>query len=130
MMKVFSAAIVLLAGLVATASAGERGATISKSNLSGFGFASMTQMSDNDGLAVRGMGTKASAWGSGSATYNSPNGTATSSNGYRASSQNKRGDSLAAGANVSLAGEAWSGRHGKTNFIVIGAAGGSVAYAK
>src|SRR5262245_11248776 len=124
MMKVISAAVVLLAGFVATASAGE----ISKSALGSMGFSSMQKMSDNDGLAVRGKGTSASVWGSGTANFWSRSGNATETTGYQASSQHKRSSSTALGANIALAGKV-SGSDSGFRFTVIGAAGGSFASA-
>ena len=61
--RIFSAATLVLCALVASASAGE----ISKSTLSSMGLGSMQQLSDNDGLAIRGMGTSAAVWGEGTA---------------------------------------------------------------
>ena len=74
------AATVLAATLVASASAGEH--AVSKSTLNSMGFSSVQVMSDVDGLAVRGKGTYASVWGSGSAIFGNGNGGNASANGY------------------------------------------------
>jgi len=91
------AALVVLAGMVASASAAER---VSKSTLSSMGLGSMQLMSDSDGLAIRGKGTSASVWGEGTANYRGQ----TSTNGYHASSSHYSGSSSAVGANISVAG--------------------------
>jgi hypothetical protein len=59
------AAVVVAASLVSSASAGDRVAPVSKSVLSSMGLGGMQQMTDSEGLAVRGKGTSAQAWGSG-----------------------------------------------------------------
>ena len=112
------AAAVILAGFVASASAGE----ISKSTLKSMGLGGMQQLSDSDGLAVRGKGTSASVWGQGTANFF---GGTTSTNGYAASADHHHSSSFAVGANVSAAGVVSS--HG---FILAVAGGASVAYAK
>jgi hypothetical protein len=53
-MKSFAMASALLLFLAATASAGDL--AVSESTLKGMGLAGMQQLSDEDGLAVRGMG--------------------------------------------------------------------------
>ena len=88
------AAAVLFAGMIASASAGERAASVSKSTLGSMGLGGMHQMSDNDGLAVRGKGTSASVWGSGIATIH---GTATQTSGYSASASHPFGSASANG---------------------------------
>lgn len=94
--QILSAALVALTALVASASAGE----VSKSTLAGMGLGSMQQMSDNDGLAIRGKGTNASVWGEGTANYQGQ----TSTNGYVAEAKHRHGSSSALGKNVSFAG--------------------------
>ena len=94
--RIFSAATLVLCALVASASAGE----ITKSTLSSMGLGSMQQLSDNDGLAIRGMGTSAAVWGSGTANYQGQ----TSTNGYEAGASHRHGSSSAQGKNVSFAG--------------------------
>lgn len=94
---------------------------LSKSTLGNMGLGGMSQLSDNDGLVIRGKGTSASVWGQSTAHVNG----ASSSNGYVASSSHYHGSSLAAGANISAA--ASYSHHG----LNIAAAGGaSFAYAK
>ena len=115
-LRVIAAALVLFAGFALSASAGE----ISKSALSSMGFSSLQKMSDNDGLAIRGMGgksgTHAAVWGSGTANFASPAGNATETTGYEAGSQHKHTARPALGGNIALAGQASSGRHGSINF--------------
>lgn len=94
--RIFSAATLVLCALVASASAGE----INKSTLKNMGLGSMQQLSDNDGLAIRGKGTSASVWGEGTATYQGQ----TSTNGYQAAASHRHGSSSAEGKNVSFAG--------------------------
>jgi hypothetical protein len=59
-----SMALVLFA---ATAAAGDL--AVSKSTLSSMGLQTMQQMTDSDGLAVRGKGTFAGVWGGSQATW-------------------------------------------------------------
>ena len=94
--RILSAAVVALTALVASASAAE----VSKSTLVGMGLGSMQQLSDNDGLAIRGMGTSAAVWGQGTANYEGQ----TSTNGYEAAASHRKGYSSAEGKNVSFAG--------------------------
>jgi hypothetical protein len=94
--RIICAATVVLTSMVALASANE----VSKSTLSGMGLGSMQQLSDNDGLAIRGKGTSASVWGEGTANYQGQ----TSTNGYQAASSHHKGPSSAEGKNVSFAG--------------------------
>jgi hypothetical protein len=91
------AALVVVASMAVSASAAD---AISKSTLSSMGFSSMQQISDTDGLAIRGKGTSASVWGESTATYRGQ----TSTNGYSATASHKHGSSSAAGANLSVAG--------------------------
>ena len=60
-MKNFAFACAAVMLFAATAKAGDL--AVSKSTLGSMGLGSMQQMSDNDGLAVRGKGTQASVWG-------------------------------------------------------------------
>lgn len=66
-MKKLALALVLVAGIAASASAADR--AVSKSTLSSMGLSSMQVMSDTDGLAVRGKGTFAFTWGGSSANF-------------------------------------------------------------
>jgi hypothetical protein len=91
------AALVICAGLVASASAAEH---VSKSTLSSMGLGSVQQMSDNDGLAIRGKGTSASVWGEGTANFKGQ----TSTNGYQAAASHHNSSSSALGGNISAAG--------------------------
>jgi hypothetical protein len=56
-LTVICSAIVICAGIAANASAAERAVSVPKSTLASMGFASAHQLSDSDGLAVRGKGT-------------------------------------------------------------------------
>ena len=56
-LTVICSAIVICAGIAADASAAERAVSVPKSTLASMGFASAHQLSDSDGLAVRGKGT-------------------------------------------------------------------------
>jgi hypothetical protein len=60
-MKNVAIAGVVLMFFAATAAAGEL--SVSKSTLGSMGLASMQQMSDSEGLAVRGKGTFSNVWG-------------------------------------------------------------------
>jgi hypothetical protein len=122
------AALVVLAGMVASASAAER--TVSKSTLSSMGLGSMQLMSDNDGLAIRGKGqmgggsgTSASVWGEGTANYRGQ----TSTNGYQASSHHSSGPSSAVGGNISVAGtvKVYVNNNGFSVHANLGVAGGA-----
>jgi hypothetical protein len=75
----------------------------SRDTLAAMGLGSMTVMSDEEGLAVRGHGYKGgssvSVFGASFATINGPNGGAHSENGYQADGKHKAG-----GQNKSYAG--------------------------
>ncbi len=118
-LRVLCAATVVLSAIAASVSAGE----VSKSTLNSMGFANMSQLSDNDGLAVRGKGTSASVWGSGTANYLGQ----TSSNGYQAAADHHYGSSSAAGGNVSFAGviHGYANNNGFAVHGVVGIAGGT-----
>jgi hypothetical protein len=118
-LPVLCAATVVLSAIAASASAGE----VSKSTLNSMGFANMSQLSDNDGLAVRGKGTSASVWGAGTANYLGQ----TSTNGYTASASNHYGSSNAAGGNVSFGGviHGVANNNGFSVHGMIGIAGGT-----
>jgi len=92
----FACAAVML--FAATASAAE---PVAKSTLSSMGLGSMQQMSDNDGLAVRGKGTSASVWGSSSANFFGQS----SNNNYAASASWIGKSSNAVGSSFSFAGK-------------------------
>ena len=64
-LRILTAATVVLVSFAALASA----ADVSKSTLIGMGFGNMQQMSDTDGLAIRGKGTSASVWGESNVAY-------------------------------------------------------------
>ncbi len=125
--RIVCAAAVLFAGMIASASAGERAASVSKSTLGSMGLGGMHQMSDNDGLAVRGKGTSASVWGSGIATIH---GTATQTSGYSASASHPFGSSSAIGGNSNLVNVTHGSVGGSVSFLVVTAIGGSFASAK
>ena len=120
-LRVLCAATVVLSAIAASASAGE----VSKSTLSSMGLGQMQQLSDNDGLAVRGMGlsTSASVWGAGTANYLGQ----TSTNGYTASATNHHGSSNAAGGNVSFGGviHGFANNNGFAVHGIVGIAGGT-----
>jgi hypothetical protein len=90
-------ALVVIVSMLASASAADH---VSKSTLSSMGLGSMQSISDNDGLAIRGMGTSAGVWGQGTANY----GGQTSTNGYEAYSSHRKGSAAAEGKNLSFAG--------------------------
>ncbi len=81
------AALVVVASMAVSASAAD---AISKSTLSSMGFGSMQQISDTDGLAIRGKGTYASVWGESTANFKGQ----TSTNGYQAGASHKHGSSM------------------------------------
>jgi hypothetical protein len=95
-LRILTAATVVLASFAAVASA----ADVSKSTLNGMGFGNMQQLSDTDGLAIRGKGTTASVWGESTANY----GGQTSTNGYSATASHHHSAASAQGKNVSFAG--------------------------
>lgn len=94
--RILTAATVVLASFAAVASA----ADVSKSTLHGMGFGNMQQISDTDGLAIRGKGTSASVWGESTANYRGQ----TSTNGYSAIGSHSHTPSSAQGKNLSVAG--------------------------
>jgi hypothetical protein len=112
-------ATALVASLVASASAGDRVVSVSKSTLASMGFGSASVMSDVDGLAVRGKGwhpssptvtTTASVSGSSTANYYGHKGDSTSTNQYSASSNHTDGGGAGAtGSSQSYAGQLWGG---------------------
>jgi hypothetical protein len=121
-------ATVLFVGMVGSASAAERAISIPASTLTSMGLGGAHQMSDNAGLAIRGMGdfgTSASVWGESTATK----GDNTSTNGYKAASTHHRGEASASGKNLSFAGSA-SGTLTNVHFHVNVAGGFSSAMAK
>jgi hypothetical protein len=111
------AALVIAASLVASASAADR--AVSKSTLSSMGLSSMRQLSDADGLAIRGKGTSASVWGESTASFPGQ----TSTNGYQAAADHHHSSSSAAGGSISAAGVVTGGHHGVS--FVVGVAGGA-----
>jgi hypothetical protein len=115
-------AAMLVAGMVGSASAAD---SVPTSTLASMGFGSAHQMSDNDGLTVRGMGTSASVWGTSTATK----GDNTSTNGYAAAASHHHGSSTANGKNLSFAGSV-SGSPNSIHFHINVAGGSSSAFAK
>lgn len=117
------AALVVVASMVSTVSAAD---AISKSTLASMGLGSMQVMSDNDGLAVRGLGyrgTYATVWGESTANYQGQ----TSTNGYEAGAKHKYGPSSAEGKNLSVAGTVklkYSSEYGIYLKANLGVAGG------
>ena len=113
-------ALVVIVSMVASASAADH---VSKSTLSSMGLGSMQLISDSDGLAIRGMGTSASVWGSSTANYY---GGQTSSNGYDAAASHRHGGSSAEGKNLSFAGKVSIkyNHHGLSVRANLGVAGG------
>lgn len=67
-MKSFAIAFSLMMVCAATASAGD---AVSKSALGSMGLGGMQEMSDADGMAVRGKGVSAAVWGGSQAQFNS-----------------------------------------------------------
>jgi hypothetical protein len=100
---VICAATLLVAGMAFTASAAD---SVPANTLSSMGFGSVSVMSDDAGLTVRGKGSFATVWGSSSAVYGNRNGIATSNNNYAAGAANKWGGSSANGGSTSYAGNA------------------------
>ncbi len=124
---------VLAAGLVSSAKADD----VSKSTLDAMGFGNATIMSDEDGLAIRGKGTRAEVWGNSTASYWDRTGAGSASNGYSAKSRSYRGSSLAKGGSDSYAGRVKEssksyGRHTSTRSFstLIISGGGAFAFAK
>ena len=95
--RILTAATVVLASFAAVASA----ADVSKSTLHGMGLGNMQQISDTDGLAIRGKGTSASVWGESTANFRGQ----TSTNGYSATASHSHGTARAHGKNLSFAGK-------------------------
>ena len=94
--RILTAATIVLASFATVASA----ADVSKSTLNAMGFGNMQQMSDSDGLAIRGKGTTASVWGESTANFRGQ----TSTNGYSATASWANAPANAHGANLSVAG--------------------------
>jgi hypothetical protein len=112
------AALMLFA---ATASAAE---PVAKSTLSSMGLGSMQQMSDNDGMAVRGKGTFANVWGSSSANFYGQS----SNNNYEAGASWLGKSSNAVGSSFSFAGKVQiSGAADPTGFAIQGSIAGGFA---
>jgi hypothetical protein len=125
---IICAALVIFAGIAATASAGEQVGSVSKSTMASMGFASAHQLSDADGLAVRGKGTSASVMGTSTANYDGRHGDATSTNAYMASADHRHDGSSANGSSLSFAGNV-SGSVHHLHFNVIIAGGNATASA-
>ncbi|REK13021.1 MAG: hypothetical protein DWQ37_10380 [Planctomycetota bacterium] len=109
-MKSFAIACAALAAMVSTAAAGDL--AVSKSTLGNMGLGSMTTMSDEDGMTVRGKGTFANVWGASEARWtitdpNNPNNYVQqiSANNYEAGASWVGKRSSAIGGNLSFAGQ-------------------------
>lgn len=108
-LTVICSAIVICAGIAANASAAERAVSVPKSTLASMGFASAHQLSDTDGLAVRGKGTS-------------------TANAYAASANQHLSAASATGSRLSFVGNAGGSVH-HANFNVIFAGGSAHAAA-
>ena len=120
---IICAATVIVAGLVASASAADL--SVRKSTLANMGFGSASIMSDVDGMAVRGKGysghhsapkvtTTASVSGSSTANYYGHKGDSTATNQYSASSNHTDGGGAGAqGSSLSFAGKISGGASGE-----------------
>jgi hypothetical protein len=98
-MKNIAIACAALMLFAATASAAEK---VSKSTLSSMGLSGMQEMSDSDGLAVRGKGTFAGVWGGSQANWY---GGQSSTNAYESGAQWLGKSSGAVGGSFSFAGK-------------------------
>jgi len=124
---ILCAATVLVASLVASASAADRVVSVPKSTLASMGFGGASVMSDADGLAVRGKGwwaprvtTTAQVSGSSTANYTGHSGNSTATNQYTAGSSHTDGGAAGAtGSSLSFAGQVWGGAS-NTGFHVSG----------
>ena len=128
---ILSMATLLVASLVASASAADRVVSVSKSTLASMGFGGASLMSDADGMTVRGKGyfgsnhapkvtTTASVSGTSTANYHGRSGDSTASNQYAAgSSHTDGGGAGATGNSLSFAGQVSGGASGR-GFIVHG----------
>ncbi len=129
MMKHVAIACAAVMLFAATATAAE---PVAKSTLSSMGLGGMQQMSDNDGLAVRGKGTFAHVWGGSQANWY---GGQSSTNNYNAGAQWLGKSSTAVGGSLSFAGKLQvSGAADPTGFAIQGQLGvgfaGGAAFAK
>jgi hypothetical protein len=97
-MKIFVVACAAVVLSISTVAAAEPG--VSKTALSSMGLAGMQNLSDADGLAVRGKGTFASVWGGSTASW----GGQSSSNNYQAGSNWLGKPAGATGSSLSFAG--------------------------
>jgi hypothetical protein len=108
------AAMAILAGIAVAASAGEHTVSVPKSTLASMGFANARQLSDSDGLAVRGKGTS-------SANYFARNGNATWTNPFTGSGSHHSNAPSAPGSSLSFGGNvSGSIHHGHFNVIFAG----------
>ena len=103
---VICAVALLVAGMAFTASAAD---SVPANTLSSMGFGSVSLMSDDAGLTVRGKGSFAAVWGGSTAVYSNYNGGSASSNNYAAGAANKWGGSSANGGSNSYAGNVKGG---------------------
>ena len=128
-MKNFALACAALTLLAATASAAE---PVSKSTLASMGLGGMQEMSDTDGMAVRGKGyfgygggTRAAVWGGSTANWY---GGQSSSNNYETSASWLGKSSSSVGGSFSFAGKAFvSGAADPTGWAVQGQISGGFA---
>lgn len=115
--------------IAAAASASAADRAVSKATLNSMGLGNMQQLSDSDGLAIRGKGTSSLVWGSGTANFLGQ----TSTNGYLTSSSHNIGGSSAIGGNNSYGGLSWgqnNGPFGSSGFLHGVAGGGSFGNAR
>jgi hypothetical protein len=112
--KILFAVMVIFAGIAATVSAGEHAVSVPKSTLASMGFANAHQLSDTDGLAVRGKGTT-------SANYFASHGNAMSANAFTGSANHHSNAPSAPGSSLSFGGNvSGSIHHGHFNVIFAG----------
>jgi hypothetical protein len=99
----------------------------SRDTLADIGLGGMVVMSDEDAMAVRGMGFKGGSsvrvWGNSFATINTKGGSAHSENGYAVS-----GKHFAAGGNLSFAGAEFKSSNGKGGHSYKPSRGGMGGY--
>ena len=123
------AALVIIATMTATTFAADL--AVSKATLTSMGLGKMQLLSDNDGLAIRGMGTSASVWGEGTATFDKGPFYATETTGYKASASHHKGSSSAEGKNLAFAGKVRidAGCECRLSIHVVGAVAGGFSSA-
>ena len=122
MKHLFSALVLSSITACGSVSAGE----VSNSTLGNMGLRNMNRMSDQDGTAVRGKGTFAYAYGSGTAWLT---GSGVQSNSYAAGSTHNNSGSVAGGSNFGTVSSTFQ-IGSLTLSHTVGVAGGSIAFAK